>query len=279
MSRAWVRAAALATTAAFAPSCGDASSRPLAASDGEDGSALTDGVAGDASDDGGSAGESIDWCVAQGSGHLLCEDFDQGTPGKFASKTYGGGTVAGDVTEYVSPPESMWASTPALAGARSAAGALATMSLATSGTHFRFQAELQIDASCVANNDGATLVTLGLGPYSLALVAGSSGSSLMELRVGADGGLALSAEHPLSSTLPTDSWRNVVIDSDLAARVVTVTIADKSVLSDSLLYATADAQPDMAGPMSIAVGPAIENQAAQSAGCRVRVDNVLVDSM
>src|SRR5580692_1784703 len=159
MSRALVRAARLALVGVACLGCG-AAGTPAAAggASGHD----VDASSTDAppptdtgSRDG--ADEALDWCSSQGISHLFCEDFDQGVPGGLTSKTYGGGTVAADVSDYVSAPESMWASTPPLVGPHGAGGAFGTASFTAAGPHFQLQADLQIAPDCVANGDGTTL--------------------------------------------------------------------------------------------------------------------------
>jgi hypothetical protein len=207
--------------------------------------------------------------------HALCEDFDEGVPGKLTATTYGGGIVAADVSDYVSPPESMWASIPALVGPHAAGGAFA--SFVTAGSRFELQADFQVAPECVVNADGVTLAVLTFDSYSVALLAGSGTSDLVELDYAPDGGLSASTSHPLTSPIPSDVWDRLVIDVNLSTRTASVTVSENAVLTRELL----SLEPPLTFPASttMGVGAEIKNQAGQSAGCHVRVDNVLFDSL
>lgn len=279
MSRALVRATArVALTAVTGSGCsgpsigsvGPASANELDATS-PDGARGPDGSGAD--DVGGEAG--ADWCASQGMSHALCEDFDEGVPGKLTATTYGGGIVAADVSDYVSPPESMWASIPALVGPHAAGGAFA--SFVTAGSRFELQADFQVAPECVVNADGVTLAVLTFDSYSVALLAGSGTSDLVELDYAPDGGLSASTSHPLTSPIPSDVWDRLVIDVNLSTRTASVTVSENAVLTRELL----SLEPPLTFPASttMGVGAEIKNQAGQSAGCHVRVDNVLFDSL
>jgi hypothetical protein len=236
-----------------------------------DAESLNDGAGGDASN----RDASLDWCALQSPSHLLCEDFDQGVPGQLASKTYGGAVMAADVSEFVSAPESMWISIPALAGPHTAAGALASAPFPMTGPHVQLRAEFQIAAECAANNDGVTVAAMTFGNYSVDLVAALGASYLVELAQGPDGGLASSASHRLASPIPTDSWTPIVLEVDLSTHDASVTLPGAPAIDQPLSLA---ASPGPAPAATLGLGAEIQNQAGMSAGCRVRVDNVLFDS-
>jgi hypothetical protein len=249
-------------------------SRGSSAAAGGDAEALT---ADSGSRDAANNEETLDWCDAQGASHLFCEDFDHGVPGRLTSKTYGGATVAADVSDYASPPESMWTSTPTLAGPHAAAGAFGTLSFLTTAPHLRVQADLQIAPDCVGNVDGVTLVMLTLGAYSITLRTALGASALVELAYAPDGGLASSASHRLTAQIPNNVWSTVVFEVDLSAREANVTVAG----APTLMHEPLSLESSTAAPVSATVGLGAEvtNQTGQSTGCRVRVDNVLFDSL
>jgi hypothetical protein len=248
-------------------------SRGSSAASGADADATTaDTGSGDAA----SNEETLDWCDAQGASHLFCEDFDHGVPGRLTSKTYGGATVAADVSDYTSPPESMWTSTPTLAGPHATAGAFGTWSFVTTAPHLQVQADLQIAPDCVGNGDGVTLVMLTLDAYSVTLRTALGSSALVELVNAPDGGLASSASHRLTAQIPNDAWSTVVFEVDLSAREANVTVAG----TPTLIHEPLSLEPSTAAPASaiVGLGAEVTNQIGQSTGCRVRVDNVLLDS-
>jgi hypothetical protein len=284
VSRALVRAAGMALTGLACTGCGGAgaSANPATGSGGLRGlpgdevdASTTDAPTDSGSDDGASNEEAVDWCAAQGMSHLLCEDFDHGVPGKLTSKTYGGATVAADVSDYVSPPESMWASTPALTSPHAAAGAFATSSFATLARHLQLQADFRLDPDCIGNDDGVTLAVLTLGTYSVTLQASARASDLVELDYGADGGLASSASHRLTGQIPNNAWSTVVLEVDLTAREAAVTVDGEVALIHEPLTVEPPAAPTSA---TLGLGAEVTNLLGQSTGCRVRVDNVLFDS-
>lgn len=217
----------------------------------------------------------LDWCAAQGGSHLLCEDFDQGVPGRLTSKIYGGATLAADVSDYTSAPESMWTLIPPLAGPHARAGAFAGASFMTAAAHVRLRADLQIADDCVGNADGVTLAMLTFDTYSVTLVAAQGVSNLVELVYAPDGGLASTASHALTSRMPNDTWTTIALEIDRSASRATVTLAGETVLSDQNLPLAPPSTPFASTTLS--VGAEIQNQIGQSAGCRVRVDNVLFD--
>jgi len=249
-------------------SMGPASENELDATS-PDGARAADGA------DGGGGEAGADWCASQGTAHALCEDFDEGVPGKLTSTNYGGGIVAADVSDYVSAPESMWASIPALVGPHAAGGAFA--SFVTTGSHFELQADFQVAPECTVNADGVTLATLTFDGYSVALVAASGTSDLVELDYAPDGGLGASAAHPLASPVSNGVWERLMMDVNLSRRTASVTISGNAVLSGQLL----SLEPPLALPASttMGVGAEIKNQAGESAGCHVSVDDVVFDSL
>jgi hypothetical protein len=281
MSRTVVRAVRIALAGLVCNGCsaGESGPGPAArsrAASGDDADASpSDALIDAGSEDGATNEEAIDWCTSQGTSHLLCEDFDHGVPGGLTSKTYGGGIVAADVSDYVSAPESMWASTPALAGPHATAGALATASFATLAQHLQLQADFQIAPDCIGNGDGVTVAVLTLGTYSITLRATPRASDLVELSYGADGGLAGSASHPLTSPIANNAWSTVVLDLDLPAQEAEVTVDGQATLTREALTLEPSAAPASA---ILGLGAEVTNQLGQSLGCRVRVDNVLFDS-
>jgi hypothetical protein len=216
---------------------------------------------------------------ASNSAHTFCEDFDQGVPGLFDIKTYGGGSVAPDVSDFVSAPESLWANTPALTGSTASAGAFVTKSFLTDGSHVRLQASYEVASACASNRDGVVLAQLTFSSSALTLRASAADSALLEQEVDLqDGGITGMQSHPLSRPVPT-AWTVVVIDVSAASAngplLATVEMGGAVVL---------DAQPlEMAiatvSPVSLMLGAGIASGATQSAGCTVHVDNVLFDAM
>jgi hypothetical protein len=279
MSRAVVRAAArLALIGVACLGC-SAGSSPSGAAEGLPGNDV-DATSTDAArlDDTGSRdgeGGALDWCSSGGTSHLLCEDFDQGVPGRLTSKTYGGGTVAADVSDYVSATESMWASTPPLVGPHGAGGAIAMASFDADGPHFQLQAEVQVAPDCAANGDGATLASVTFDTYSVTLLAALGGSYLVEQTYAPDGGLAGSTQHRLATPIPNNDWSPIVLELDFSTREASVTVSGEATLSHQPLSLVPSPIPTAP---TIALGVQIENRVGQSEGCRVRVDNILFDS-
>ncbi len=280
MSRALVGAARMALAAVACASCGSAATSaslpPGSRGSSGAGDAADATTAETGSRDAASYEESLDWCDAQGAAHTFCEDFDHGVPGGLTSKTYGGATVAADVSDFASPPESMWTSTPTLLGPHATAGAFGTSSFVTAAPHLRVQADLQIASSCAENVDGVTLVMLTLDAYSVSIRTALGTSSLVELSYAPDGGLASSASHRLTAQIPNNAWTTVVLEVDRSAREADVTVAG----APTLMHQPLSLAPSIAAPASATVGLGAEvtNQTAQSTGCRVRVDDVLVDA-
>jgi len=279
MSRALVRAPRLAVVGVACLGCSGAGGSNSGAA-GEPSGNDVDATSTDApavTDTGSREGGdgTLDWCGSQATAHLFCEDFDQGVPGRLTSKTYGGGTVAADVSDYVSAPESLWASTPPLVGPHGAGGAFATASFDATGPHFHLQADLQVAADCAANSDGATLAAVTFDTYSVTLLAALGGSYLVELTYGSDAGLAGSTQHRLAAPIPTNVWSTIVIELDFSTREANVTVSGAAVLSHRPLSFVPSST---ATAPTLGLGAEIQNQVGQSEGCRVRVDNVLFDS-
>jgi hypothetical protein len=263
----------VASTGLF-PTSGAASSGTICAGGcaGTSGSAASGGAHSGAVDAGVDA--AIDWCLSQSPLHLFCEDFDQGVPGKFATKTYGGGSVAADTSDYVSPPQSMWAWSPPLSSPTASAGALVTKTFGVHATRFRLQVDVKVSLECTANADGATLATLGLDTYALALMATSGPSKLEEITYAADGGIGTLVSHTLAAPVPRASWVTLVASIDLSLRTASLTMSGMSALSAQRLALA----PSTAQSASLELGAAVKNNQGQSAGCRVHLDNVLFDA-
>ena len=216
---------------------------------------------------------------ASNSAHTFCEDFDQGVPGLFDIKTYGGGSVAPDVSDFVSAPESLWANTPPLTASTASAGAFVTKSFLTDGSHVRLQASYEMGSACPSNRDGVVLAQLTFSSSSLTLRASAADSALLEQETDLqDGGITAMQSYPLSRPVPT-AWTVVVIDVSAASAngplLATVEMGGAVVLA---------AQPlEMAmatvSPVSLTLGAGIASGVAPSDGCTVHVDNVLFDAM
>ena len=236
---------------------------------------------GDGSPDAGDASPAdaaSGFCASQASSQLFCEDFDQGVPGQFAMTTYGGGAIAADVSDFASPPESLWANTPALAAAGASAGAFATASFSTAGAgRLRLQAALQVDAGCVANRDGVELVQLVsmTGSYAVTLQSSATETDLIEQSFGRDGGIAQFVSHRVSGPWPSTGWNVLVVDVDLTAAKVTVEVSGMTKIDAESLSLL----PPSLGAVSIDLGAATENVLAISNGCTVHVDDVLFDAV
>jgi hypothetical protein len=281
MSRALVRAVALTALAGIACSSGGgggagaAASGPGASGGGAGASSAGDDASADTSVPDSTDETVADWCAAHSTPPGFCEDFDEGVPGKLASRVYGGGVVAGDVTVFVSGGESMWASVPPSAGPTPAAAALAMESFVTTSSHPRLQAEFQVAADCAATELGTTLIAFTFGPYSISIATSSAGTSLLEDVYGADGGLGGAKAYPLASPIPTRVWSVLVLDVDLSGQRANVTISGAEGLADQALSLV----PIMAYPMSGAfnVGTAVPDGPGRFAGCQVHVDNVLLE--
>jgi hypothetical protein len=216
---------------------------------------------------------------ASNSAHTFCEDFDQGVPGLFDIKTYGGGSVAPDVSDFVSAPESLWANTPTLAGSTASAGAFVTKSFLTDGSHVRLQASYEMASACASNRDGVLLAQLTFSSSSLMLRASVGGSALLEQEVNLqDGGVTAMQSHALSRPVPT-AWTVVVMDVSAASAngpwTATVEMGGAVVLEAEPL----EMPIATVSSVSLTLGAGIANGVAQSGGCTVHVDNVLFDAM
>jgi hypothetical protein len=230
-----------------------------------------------------------DWCSAQGT-HLFCEDFAEGVPGQLASVESGGGMVMADDAHYppgAKPPRSMLATTPSVPAAGGSATALGTVSFTTEGTHDVLQTEFTVSSTCFAggDKDGVTALAVSFpeDKYLLAVVVLSSSSELLEITMGADGGVSSISAHPFTSQIPLDRWMLVSVDAHVAAPAVGITTAadtvtvkldDVEVLSAEKL----DLVPTLgAHHPTVGLGLSVKNQDGTSTGCSAGFDQILFD--
>jgi hypothetical protein len=237
---------------------------------------------------------ALPFCAAN-SGHTFCEDFDEdGVPGKFTVMTMSGAAVGNgpkvvaDTTLFFSAPESALAETPALAKAGDFADALlvATMKStksSSSPSQVTLQTEFSLGLGCL-NADGVAFVALSFalsnaaapGSYSVGVTATATASNLVEFTSGTDGGLNAGTSHPFGS-LPVDpNWFLLTLTLDLSAQTATVSVGNSVALNEVKLM---DAPPAsmLDSTAMLDVGAQIKDLSAVSAGCRVHIDNVLVD--
>jgi hypothetical protein len=234
------------------------------------------------------------FCAAN-SGHAFCEDFDEdGVPGKFIVMTMSGAAVGNgpkvvaDTTMFVSPPESALAETPALAKAGDLADALLVATVksrqsAASPSQVTLQTEFSLGNGCL-NADGVAFVLLSFasndvaapGSYSVGVTATATTSSLVEFTSGTDGGLTVGASHPFGSLPVEPTWFLLTLTLDLSAQTATVSVGSSLALNAAKLV-DAPAASMLDSTALLDVGAQIKDVGAVSAGCRVHIDNVLLD--
>jgi hypothetical protein len=136
---------------------------------------------------------------------------------------------------------------------------------------------VSLGAAC-ESADGTTFAVLALDSYALAVEALSTQSALIELVVGADGGVTPGAEHPFS-TLPEDpKWFNLILTLDLAAKTATLALGNNAAL-DGIALTQVPATLASAATARIDLGAEIHAVTAPTllGGCHAHVDNVAFD--
>lgn len=229
----------------------------------------------------------LDWCATQGN-HTFCEDFSEGVPGQLMSADTVGATLALDTTNFPSgthPPQSMLATTPSLPDMGDSAAAIGIVGFPDAdGAHDILQADFNVASACFdhGDKDGVTVLALSFvaDRYLLAVVVQSDGSELIELPTGLDGGTSNAAVHPFSTGLPTDRWTVVNLDVNLgagaagASETATVKVNGLEVLAGVKLTLV----PVLgAHHPTLGLGASVKNDLSASSGCKVNVDDVLLD--
>ncbi|HEX4445704.1 MAG TPA: hypothetical protein VH044_03180 [Polyangiaceae bacterium] len=180
-------------------------------------------VCGPAPLDGGEPDAASGWCQQQGA-HTLCEDFDQGVPGKLSPHLTAGSTIGEDDA----PSRALLATTSPVAPQDVESTAFGTYVSPVAGASFRVQADFKIGSDCFANGyRPVTLVRvdyLDVG-YTLAYSAspGSSGSGwVMEF-----GDVETTPQTPgpfggngvgTNTFLPTNQWARLTLWADLGSK-------------------------------------------------------------
>jgi hypothetical protein len=228
-----------------------------------------------------------DWCATQGS-HTFCEDFSEGIPGQLMSANTGGAALSLDTTNFppgADPPRSMLATTPNLPDMGDSAAAVAVLSFPDAlGVHDILQADFDVASSCFdhGDKDGVTVLALSFveDRYLIALLVQSSGSELLEVTTGLDGGTSNAAVHPFTTGLPLDKWTIVNLDMNLSGAstsvsdTATVKVNGLEVLEGeklSLVPALGAHHP------TLGLGANVKNDTGASGGCKVNVDDVFLD--
>ena len=244
-------------------------------------------LAGDAApEDAKPTGDVANWCGTQGT-HTFCEDFSEGVSGQLMSGTTPGATLVLDTTTFppgAHPAQSMAATTPALVNLGDSAAAVGTIGFPDEdGSHDVLEANLDIASSCFdhGDKDGVTVLALSfVEHYLLAVVVESDEAELLEVTLGLDGGVSNAAVHLFSTTIPLDKWGTVNLDANLGAgtadvsQTATVKVNDLVVLSGeklSLVPVLGAHHP------TLGLGASVKDDVSISAGCKVNVDQVLLD--
>jgi hypothetical protein len=227
------------------------------------------------------------WCVAQGM-HTFCEDFSEGVPGKFQEELVGPPgqeSISADNTDLPdaqTPPQSMLAVTPPLSALGDSASALGVASFTVDGLHCHLEAAIQVGKECYANDekDGVTvaLLTFPAQRYAIAVLAASTGPAVVEATYDADGGVMSAASHTLSGAFGADQWVTLTLDTKLSnvgvfAQTFSAALgADPGVKNEKLSLTPFDPEHP-----TLALGAGVKDTNSVSGGCRVHVDDVLLD--
>jgi hypothetical protein len=230
------------------------------------------------------------WCSTQGT-HTFCEDFSEGVPGQLMSADTAGAALERDTSTFPSganPPLSMSATTPSLVNVGDSAAAIGIVGFPDNdGVHDVLQAEFDVSDSCFdhGDKDGVSILALSFTEdrYLLALVVESNGSELLEVTTGLDGGTTNAVLHPLSTGLPVDKWAAVNVDVNVGAAsaagssvsgTATVKVNGLDVLAGQKLSLV----PILgAHHPTLGLGASVKNDLGISDGCKVNVDEVLLD--
>jgi hypothetical protein len=243
--------------------------------------APTDAGGGGNVSDGGGADGAPGFCAAMGATHLFCEDFDGQFPGKFSPLTTVTGGIGSphidpDTAMFVSPPQSAAAVTPALgkAGDDAVAYLSAPVNATAAGSRLKLTFDLQVGPGCTSNRDGATIAVLQVGTYSLGLGVADTGAAVAEIVEAPDGGVVNKNTYNLSAAPATDQWIALGLDANLGTHKLTVTEGTTTLLnSQSLQFVVSES----VSSATILLGAHVRNALDLSAGCRIRIDNVLFD--
>jgi hypothetical protein len=179
-------------------------------------------LCGPASLDGGEPDATSGWCQQQGA-HTLCEDFDQGVPGKLSPQLTAGSTIGEDDA----PSRALRATTSPIAPQDVESIAFGTYVSPVAGASFSVQADFKVGSDCFANGyRPVTLVRvdyLDVG-YTLAYSAApaSSGSGWV-MQVG-DIETTPQTPGPFGvaggslTFIPTDQWARLTLRADLGSK-------------------------------------------------------------
>jgi hypothetical protein len=250
-----------------------------------------DGAAGVVADAHGSDAVVIDaappdagagWCATQATTHTFCEDFLRGVPDKLVGITVGAMLVP-DTTDFESAPQSMAAVTPKLARKGDSATALATQSFSGSaGTQFTLTSYFKVASSCFPANGGFDPVSIAIlqfpeENYALALDATPSGVELVEVTMGADGGILDSPRLTMFNTANLlDSWKLWTLTvSGSIPKTITLTVGGATVIPARTALNAKSAL--LLQHPTLLLGAAVKNDQGLSDGCRVNVDDILFD--
>jgi hypothetical protein len=228
--------------------------------------------------DGGAPDATSGWCQQQGA-HTLCEDFDQGVPGKLSPQL----TAASTIGEDDAPSRALLATTSPISPQDVESTAFGTYVSPVAGASFSVKADFKVGSDCFANGyRPVTLVRvdyLDVG-YTLAYSAApaSSGSGwVMQL---GDTETPPQTSGPFgggvgtSTFIPTDQWARLTLWADLGSQTGGngVQLLTPNGPGDSVgggIFGPTQT-PTSAPVLRIGVDAATH-------GCSVDIDNVLFD--
>jgi hypothetical protein len=209
-------------------------------------------------------------CGALGT-HVFCDDFgDAALPGKWEDETVSGGSVALDTSEYVSPPQSLLATTVALSsGTRTYARI--EKHVATSGSRFQVAFSEWVDPACVGPSDTVQSLSLAFGNdgYWLAVAHSGGGDSVIESSLA--NGVYVQA-HGFKTQLLRAAWTRISLDVDVARGMFDVSVDGATVIEhEPLKY-----PPGAPQLPTITVGT-LTDGAFNEAACKMHIDDVTFD--
>jgi hypothetical protein len=275
---------ALCALVAVALGCGEEFSMEADAG-GEGGKVSTDaatGSEGGANDASAEAGTG--WCATQGPDHTFCEDFSRSVPGKLSPLLAGGGSLTADTTDTVNAPQSMLATTPALAAKGDSASALGWRDFpGANGTIYTLTTSFKIASSCFPTGgqaDPVTILALSFPgtPYEIAFAVTPGQVQLIEITAAADGGIGdiQVATFQAADSLLLDTWRPWTLNLNGGLiKGISLTIGSTPVIPvrglNSKMVPLFLQHPD------VYFGATIKNDQGLSPGCKVHVDDILLD--
>jgi hypothetical protein len=210
-------------------------------------------------------------CGSLGS-HYFCDTFSEATlPGVWDDETVSAGALSLDGTRFDSPSQSLLATTTSLTtGTRTYARV--EKHLTASVSHFVFGFSEWVDPSCVAN--GVTVqsgnLALGSNQYFLAIGHAAGGDSILETSL--VGGAYLQA-HDLPAPLPRGTWTRLVLDVDLVAAKMNLSVNGNIVVQgEPLKYPPGSPQIPTVAPGTLTDGTFNEP------ACQMWIDDVTFDA-